>query len=329
LRRIWFFGLLTAKQRKRGERKQEKKGKAGKAMTALLRIAVPAICLLVVLGQSADQKKRSIDGYLSSQFYDTQDCGSKPWAYTMIATGICVKEFNGPEDPTTELTSYSLDVTAGAPPLLSSTYESYSDSACSKQSQPPSQATLTLDSCVSSKSVDSTHSFKYTNFTTATAPQLPAVDGWSVLGYQEPSSCSAGRELSMQTVYPNDMCQKQSGTTKKGTPFQSYSFYCSGNTLLQTFFTDAACSTPVSGSQAVSIKLGTADTTCYTNQSPDNDLNLFETMVCVGSASPRDEQVASATHVESRKELRRPCPHRHQLPLLPAKQSAHKKSPSF
>lgn len=288
----------------------------------MLRLLLATICLLAVLvtGQSVGQK-RSIDGYLSSQYYTTTDCADRAWAYTIIATGVCVKQFNGPEDPTTELTSYSLDVTAGAPPLLSSTYEGYIDSACSKPSMPPSQATLTLDNCVSSKSVDSTNSFKYTNFTST--PQLPAgIDGWSVLGYQQPSYCSSGKELTFQAIYPNDMCQKLSGTTKKGTPFQSYSSYCSGSTLLQSFFSDAACATPVSGSQSTSIKLGTADTTCYTNQSPDNDLNLFETMVCVGSAPPRDSQVAT---VESRQDMKRPCPHRHKLPLIPPKPSAHQK----
>lgn len=281
-------------------------------------LVVVATAALSVAGAASPQ------GFLSQALYVDRDCEQygKPFALSSTAYGECVKIFNGPEDPTTELTSYKLEVTpVPNTPQLQTKFQVYLDSACKKPAGQSTESVITLNNCISSNSqTQSGPSAAYINQTSEA--YIPAeIEGLSVLGFQEPSHCSANKELTYEIAYPNDACVQGSGTVKKGAAYASFTYYCSGIDLLQTFFTDSACTQALS---SVTIKLGSVDTTCYTNQMPSYDYNLFQTMKCVGSASPKTfSELAQATQAENRLDIKTPCPHKtatlHGLGLLPPK----------
>jgi len=127
------------------------------------------------------------------------------------------------------------------------------------------------------------------------------------MGFQEPSHCSANKEVTYEIAYPNNACILASGKDKKGSSYSSFTYYCSGSSLLQTFFTDSTCTQVMS---SVSIKLGGVDTTCFTNQAPSYDYNLFQSMSCIGNAPPRGAEVALAAQAENIKDIKMPCPHK-------------------
>ena len=268
------------------------------------------LALLAVLAVMNGCAAANAGGFLTQSLFTLADCetnGQKPFAWTSVAYGECVKVFNGPEDPTTELTSFKLDVAAASGTLqLESKYQLYLDSACKKPNGPASESTITINSCISSHSQTSSGpSAEYLNQTSSL--YVPEVDGLAILGFQEPSQCSANKQATYEVAFPNDACIQGSGQTKKNGPtYASFSYYCSGKDLVQTFYTDAQCAQTLS---SVALKLGSVDTTCFTNQAPSYDYNLFETMACVGSAPPRAAQSATA-QAESRRDIKTPCPHK-------------------
>ena len=285
-----------------------------------------AFLLLIVVATAAfSVAGANSQGFLSQALYNGRDCeqtGGKPYAMSTTVYGECVKIFNGPEDPTTELTSYKLEVTpVPDTPQLQTKFQLYLDSACKKPSQ-STESVITLNNCISSNSqTQSGPSSAYIN-QTSEAYIPPEINGLAILGYQEPSHCSANKELTYEIAYPNNACIQGSGTIKKGAAYASFTYYCSGTELLQSFFSDSACGQAVS---SVAIKLGSVDTTCYTNQMPSYDYNLFQTMKCIGSASPKTSELALATWAENRLEVKTPCPHKtstlHGLGLMSPKAS--------
>jgi len=193
---------------------------------------------------------------------------------------MCTKIFAGPEDPSTELTSYLLNVGQGASPnelVLEKNF--FLDSECKKPNGQQS-ATIVIDECFAG----SPNSMQYNNATQSSSLPASTAAGTQVLGFQEYQTCSNNKAVTQRIVYPNDACYPNSGKTSKGVAYLSYSLYCSGNVLTQSFFSDSACVQAVADE---SHKLGTSDSTCYVNQSPDYDYNLFQTVTCVGDAAAR------------------------------------------
>ena len=268
------------------------------------------LVVAALLGRVFSQSVAGAGGFLLQSLYSNADCdiNGKPFAQSSTAYGECVKIFAGPEDPTTELTSYKLLVSAvEGTPQLQAKYQLYQDSACKKPNGQPSDSVITLNACISSHSQSQAGpSSAYLNSTSTL--YLPPVDGLAIVGYQEPSQCSANKQATFEIAYPNDACVQGTGSIKKGgATYASFTYYCSGTDLLQTFYTDAACAQVLS---SVALKLGGVDTTCFTNQAPSYDYNLFESMACVGSAAPRATQLAQAAQAESRLDIKTPCPHK-------------------
>jgi len=210
-------------------------------------------------------------------FVSSPMCTAKPTAYITTAHGVCVKIFGGPQDPTTELTSFRLTAQQGSGEQLSLAKAFFSDSQCTVPAGQQRLAVL-MNDCFALPP----NGMQYTNATTGADMPEPAVSaGVSVVGFNEYSSCSNGRHATYRTIYPNGACIPQ-----KGQAHASFSLSCAGQIMTQTFFADAAC-TQASSDSAVSHKLGGADSTCYTNQDATTDINLFETMRCVGQPATR------------------------------------------
>ena len=210
-------------------------------------------------------------------FVSSATCAAKPTAYITTAWGICVKNFGGPQDPTTELTSFLLLAQEGSGEQLSLAKSFFADSQCSVPSGQQRVALLKND-CFALPP----NGMQYTNATTGADMPEPAVSGGvAVVGYNEYGSCSNARHATYRVIYPNDACIPQ-----KGQAYASFSLACTGQVMTQTFFSDSAC-TQASTDSAVSHKLGGPDSTCYTNQDATTDINLFETMRCVGQPATR------------------------------------------
>jgi len=103
------------------------------------------LLILGVLGQCFSLSA-SPHGFLTQSLYSDRDCEEygKPFAYTSTAYGECVKIFNGPEDPSTELTSFKLEVSASGSTQLQTKFQLYQDSACKSPTVPQVSLSLQL-----------------------------------------------------------------------------------------------------------------------------------------------------------------------------------------
>lgn len=260
------------------------------------------ICIFVILFScSIVSALSNIDGYIVGNLYfESSTCGNKPAGINSEGFGMCVKIFNGPEDPTTELTSYKMVVTSSDDTSVHVSKQLYKDSTCKTPNGNPELTVLPINKCVATAP---TTSFQYVNTTKQLLPS--PVNGWAVHGFQEYQTCSSNSKITYEFIYPNDNCYVSNGKTSTGVEYNAFVLYCSGKQLTQTFFSDTSCTQQI---QKVTLKLGTDGTTCYTNDSPSYDYNLFETMVCVGDSPTLS--VEGAVVAKSAKDIKRICPHK-------------------
>lgn len=244
---------------------------------------VPFASLFALLFVVPSLAVNQIKGFMEQTFYmTTKTCANDPSAYVTSSWGECVKIFAGPEDPTTELTSYRLNIGESTVPgqIVMEKYL-FSDSSCIKANGQQTSVVFVSD-CLASDP----NSFQFSNVTHST--QLPSslISGLAVLGYQEYNTCSQNRQVTNRVVYPNDQCYPSEGKTKRGDKYLSYSIYCASNVVTLSYFSDAACQASIS---STTNKLGGGDTTCTTNQGDylDSDVNLFLTYTCSGNAVAR------------------------------------------
>ena len=246
------------------------------------------LVLLASLFVASSLVVNQLKGYVEQNLYlATTECANTPSAYVSSSWGECVKIFAGPEDPTTELTSYRLNIGDGTTTgqiVLEKNF--FSDSKCTKAN---GQQTFVapINQCFSADP----NSVQYNNATQSADLPVVFVSGLAVLGFQEYNTCSQNRQVTNRIVYPNDQCNPSEGKTKRGDKYFSYSIYCASNVLTTAYFSDAACQSSIPNS-STSSKLGGGDTTCATNQGDDldSDINLFQTYTCTGNAPTRELQ---------------------------------------
>jgi len=244
------------------------------------------LILVAVAAAALGASVSRLDGFLQIDRYTSAACAEAgPSAFVQEPLGVCVKIFEGPEDPTTEVPSQKTEVISADGETINVSKQVYSDSACSKANGDAEKTTYSINKCVTPAGM------VVQNVTKDLAPPSPELSGgWSITGYQEPTTCSSAKSATWNAVFVNDACFPIAGTTSKKQHFSSFSGHCSGNQFVQSFYSDAACAAAIPNSDLV-VKTGTADTTCFINYNPSFDYNLFQTMVCVGGKS--EQRVAS------------------------------------
>lgn len=253
-----------------------------------LSLFIAPFVLIMITFQSIIASPTRIDGYLSSMWSPTCD-NNKVSAVVQEAIGVCVKIFEGPEDPTTEVPSYKMELLSMDEQTINLSKQYYTDSLCTVVNGDAVKLSYNIGKC------NSQDGLIYQNVTKNLSPPATQMNGWTIMGFQQPSQCSSSKDVTWNAQFANDNCFPISGTTSKKVKFSSFTGYCSGKQFTQTFYSDSACMNIIPNSALV-VKLG-GDTTCYINDKPDFDYNLFETMMCIGNALPPKETPKDASLV--------------------------------
>lgn len=249
-------------------------------------VVFAALCVVSLAGFGR------IEGYFSGKtYFNSADCANDDiGGFIYGSFGNCVKIFNGPEDPTTSLTSYKISEVIEKDGKITYSKQYFSDGSCDVPEGAAQSLSLDTGKCSPSNSASvttSSASYMFTNTSIgSTLPTVFPVDGLSVKGYQEYNYCSQNIRAAYEYIYPNNYCYASSGRTKTGVTYQSFSYHCSGPKLTKSFYSSNVCagsdgSAPV---YSTTSTLGTVDTTCYTNMLAEFDYNLFETSTCVSGS---------------------------------------------